>query len=96
VRLYKEDGLTYAEIAKRLGICKAVWIKRWCSAYRQEGVSAFQKSSGRPHKGQNKQDTLEPLRMENALLNKFHTGLRTAMLARRNIGSLSTTGSSTR
>ena len=96
VQLHEEDGLTYAEIAERPGIRKAERIRRWYSAYRLEGISAFQKTSGRPHKAQNEQETLEQLRMENALLKKFRTELRTAMLAKRNIGSLSTTERSTR
>jgi transposase len=91
VRLHEEEGQSYAQIAERLGIRKAARIERWCSAFRQEGELAFRKPIGRPRKDEAEELTIARLRMENALLKKFHTELRKAMLARRDIGSLNTT-----
>ena len=81
-----ENGLSYAQVAEQLGIRKAGRIERWCSAYRQEGELAFHRPIGRPKKDPSEAETLERLRMENALLKKFHTELRKSMLVRRNIG----------
>jgi hypothetical protein len=50
-------------------------------------VSGLKKVKGRPRKSENVQTELERLRMENALLKKFHTELRNEALAKRNIGS---------
>jgi transposase len=91
VQLHEQEGLTYFQVADQLGIRKAERIEKWCRAYRREGELAFHKPIGRPRKDEPEQVTLARLRMENALLKKFHSELRTAMLARRNIGSSSTT-----
>jgi len=91
IQLHEAEGHTYAQVAEQLGIRKATRIKRWCSAYRREGELAFRKPIGRPKKVQTEQETLERLRMENALLKKYHTELRKATLARRNIGLSNTT-----
>ena len=96
VRFHEEAGLTYAQVAERLGIRQAAVIERWYHAYRQEGEAAFLKHSGRPRKDQAEAQTIEQLRMENALLKKFHTELRKSTHARRNIGSSNTTGRTTR
>jgi transposase-like protein len=90
IQLHEQDGLTYAQVAERLEIRQPRRIRAWYAAYRHEGELAFHKHIGRPNK-QPAQDTLEKLRRENALLKKFHSELRKAMLARRNIGSSSTT-----
>ena len=90
VQLHEQDGLTYAQVAERLEIRKPGRIEAWYLAYRREGELAFHKHIGRPNK-QPPQETLEKLRRENALLKKFHSELREAMPARRNIGSSSTT-----
>jgi transposase len=87
VRLHEEEGLTYAQVAERLGIRKAARIERWCSAFRQEGEMALHKPIGRPRKDASKEATIVRLRMENELLKKFRTELRKAMLVRRDIGS---------
>jgi transposase len=92
MRLHVEEGLTYKQIAEKLGIRHAVRIKRWYSAYRKLGELAFAKKSGRPRKGQSDEETIKQLRMENALLKKFHTELRKVMLAKRDIGSSNTIG----
>ena len=63
--------------------------------YRREGASAFGKVKGRPRKSENEQAELERLRMENALLKKFHTELRKEALVKRNIGLSSTTDQNT-
>lgn len=92
MQLHEAGGLSFAQIAQRLGIRKAARIEAWYRAYRREGELAFHKPIGRPRKDEPEQATLARLRMENALLKKFHTELRTAMLVRRDIGSSNTTG----
>lgn len=86
VRLYYEEGKTRAEITELLGIGNPYAVKEWGKLYRREGVSALKKTKGRPCKRENEQAELERLRMENALLKKFHTELRKEALAKRNIG----------
>lgn len=91
MQLHEEGGLSFSQIAECLGIRKAGRIKAWYRAYRKEGELAFHKPIGRPRKDEPEQATLARLRMENALLKKFHSELRKITLARRNIGSSSTT-----
>ena len=86
VRLYYEEGKTRAEITELLGIANASAVKEWGQLYRRGGVSALKKPKGRPRKHDSEQSELERLRMENALLKKFHTELREEALAKRNIG----------
>lgn len=87
VGLHEDEGLTYAQIAQQLGIREAARIKIWMRQYRQAGEAGLsKKGSGRPRKAHTDQERIAQLEMENALLKKFHTELRTAMLARRNIG----------
>jgi transposase len=86
VRLYYEEGKTRAEITELLGIGNPYAVKEWGKYYRREGVSGLKKPKGRPRKRENEQAELERLRMENALLKKFHTELRKEALAKRNIG----------
>jgi len=86
MRLYYEAGKTRAEVTAILGIRDPHAVKEWGKQYRREGVSAFSKVKGRPRKCENEQAELERLRMENALLKKFHTELRKEALAKRNIG----------
>jgi transposase len=95
VQLHEEEGMSYVQVADQLGIRKAERIEKWCRAYRREGELAFHKPIGRPRKDEPEQLTLARLRMGNALLKKFRSELRTAILARRNIGSSSTTEEST-
>ena len=96
MQLHEEGGLSFAEVAEQLGIRKAARIEAWYRAYQREGELAFHKPIGRPRKDEAEEVTLARLRMENALLKKFRTELRTAMLARRNIGSLNNAEESTR
>ena len=91
VRLVEDEHLSYVEVAKRLAIRKAERIERWVAMYRQEGELSFHKPKGRPRKSESEQSELERLRMENALLKKFHSELRELELAQRNIGRSSTT-----
>jgi transposase-like protein len=91
VRLMEEEYLSYAEVAKRLKIRKAERIGKWVGMYRKVGEAAFHKPIGRPRKGEAETRELERLRMENALLKKFHSELRELQLAQRNIGRSSTT-----
>jgi transposase-like protein len=91
VRLVLEDHLTYTEVATQLAIREAARIRAWVRMYRKEGEVSFHKPIGRPPKAQAGQRELERLRMENALLKKFHTELRGMRLAPRNIGRSTTT-----
>lgn len=87
VRLFFEEGMTRAEITEKLGIRSQGRVKAWVSQYRREGRAAFFKVIGRPRKGaESQQSEIERLRMENALLKKYHTDLRERSLAKRNIG----------
>lgn len=95
MRLYYEEGRTRAEVTALLGIRDPHAVKEWGKQYRREGASAFTKVKGRPRKSENEQAELERLRMENALLKKFHTELRKEALAKRNIGSSTTTEKNT-
>ena len=70
------------------------WRKH--QAYQREGEAAFLKPIGRPRKEEAEARTLKRLKMENALLKKFHTELCRLMLARRDIGSSNTTEERTR
>ncbi len=92
VRLVEEEYLSYREVAERLDIRKAERIEKWVGMYRKEGEQSFLKPIGRPRKAETEQRELERLRMENALLKKFHTELRKLQLAQRNIGRSTTTG----
>jgi len=96
VRLVLEEHLTYATVAARLEIRKAARIKAWVRMYRQEGELSFHKPIGRPVKTEREEREVERLRMENALLKKFHTELRKVQLARRNIGRSTTTRKNTK
>ena len=91
VRLVEEENLSYGEVAKRLEVRKAERIERWVAMYRKEGEVSFHKAKGRPRKVENEQSELKRLRMENALLKKFHSELREMQLAQRNIGRSNTT-----
>jgi len=90
VRLVLEEHLNYQAVAIKLGIRKSARIEAWVRMYRQEGELSFHKPIGRPPKQMSEQRELEHLRMENALLKKFHTELRDMRLAPRNIGSSTT------
>jgi len=96
VRMFLERHHTYTAIAVKLGIRKAARIETWVRMYRQEGEMSFYKPIGRPPKVVEEQRELERLRMENALLKKFHTELRGLRLAQRNIGRSTTTGKNTK
>jgi len=90
VRLVLEEHRSYAEVAGMLGIRKSARIEAWVHLYRREGELSFHKPIGRPPKIQAEQRELERLRMENALLKKFHTELHGMRLALRNIGQSTT------
>ena len=96
VRLVLEEHMTYAAVAAQLGIRKAKRITAWVRMYRREGEASFHKPIGRPLKSQAEERELERLRMENALLKKFHTELRGVRLAQRNIGRSTTTRKNTK
>jgi transposase-like protein len=86
VRMALEHGLTYPEITAALGIRDPGRMKVWMRVYRREGAAAFGKSRGRPRQDQSLEMQVQRLRMENTLLKKFHSELRKARLAKRNIG----------
>ena len=90
VRLVIEEHLSSGKVTVKFGIRKAARIEAWVRMYRQEGEASFHKPIGRPPKAQAEQRELERLRMENALLKKFHTELRGMRLAPRNIGRSTT------
>lgn len=96
VRLVLEEHLTYAAVAARLEIRKAERIEAWVGMYRREGELSFHKPIGRPVKTENEEREVKRLRMENALLKKFHTELRKVQLAQRNIGRSTTTRKNTK
>ena len=92
VRLFLEEGLTKAEIRKRLGLTKGR-VQTWVRIYRREGPTGLNKPQGRPRKeGQESlEEKVARLEMENELLKKLHAELRKEELAQRNIGSFGDT-----
>lgn len=96
VRLVEEEHLSYGEVVERLAIRKAERIEKWVGMYRKEGEASFHKPIGRPGKEEAEARELERLRMENALLKKFHSELREVELAQRNIGRSTTTKKNTK
>jgi len=96
VRLFYEEGKTCAEITNALEVRDPQRVKKWLWQYRREGAEGFNNPLGRPRKrAENERAELERLRMENALLKKYHTELRGMVLAKRNIGSFTTTEKNT-
>ena len=95
VRLVLEEHQTYAAVAARLEIRKAEQIEAWVRMYRREGELSFHKPIGRPVKIESEEREVERLRLENALLKKFHTELQKVQLAQRNIGRSTTTRKNT-
>lgn len=91
VRLFYEEGKTYAEIANLLGLVHKERVEVWVRHYRREGVAGLSKVQGRPRQqAERPQAERERLRMENALLKKFQAELRKDVLAKRNIGRSTT------
>jgi transposase-like protein len=88
--------LENSTVADKLNIRRPNRIKVWVRMYRQEGELSFHKPIGRPLKSESQERELERLRMENALLKKFHTELRGVRLAQRNIGRSTTTRKNTK
>jgi transposase len=96
VRLVEEEHMTYAAVADKLNIRKPDRIKAWVRMYRREGELSFHKLIGRPVKTESEEWEVKRLRMENALLKKFHAELRKVQLAQRNIGRSTTTRKNTK
>ncbi len=96
VRLFFEERKSRAEIRQALGVRSEDQVKVWVRQYRREGERAFTKRAGHPAKRKDEKARLQQLEMENALLKKYHTELRKSLLAKRNIGSSTTTGRNTR
>ena len=87
VRLYLEEGKSYAEIGRDMEVADTQRIEVWVRRYRQEGVAGLNKPKGRPRKkAESAEEELKRLRMENMLLKKFQAELRNEELAKRNIG----------
>lgn len=92
IEMFYEERKTYAQITEELGLRSEDRAKVWVRQYRREGVEAFNKPKGRPRKKKGEeQSEIERLRMENALLKKYHTDMYQYMLAKRNIGPSITT-----
>lgn len=100
VRLFLEEGKTQAEITELLKLRSPGRVEKWVRQYRHED-NAFRKvNKGRPRKEPSKpesaEEELKRLRMENDLLKKLQAELRKDALAKRNIGSSTTTEKSTK
>lgn len=92
IEMFLEEHKTYTQIIEELGVRSKDRVKVWVRQYRQEGIEAFNKPKGRPRKQKGSGQTeIERLRMENALLKKYHTDMHQCMLAKRNIGPSTTT-----
>ncbi len=92
VRMFFEEGMTQTEITQALELRSEGRVRVWVRQYRREGPVAFFKPIGRPRKRpESPEAEIERLRMENALLKKYHTDLRKRLLAKRNIGQFITT-----
>ena len=99
IRLFYEEGLTRAEITKRLSIRDPNRVKNWLRRYRREGTAFFENKrhlSGRKPKKENTAAYIARLEMEIDLLKKFHAELRRHSLAKRDIGSSKRTGEDTK
>jgi transposase len=97
IQMYFEEGRTYRQITEELGIRSDDRVKVWSRQYRREGIEVFNKPKGRPRKSpENEESEIERLRMENALLKKYHTDMQQHMLAKRNIGPSTTTRKNSR
>ena len=86
VRLYLEEGKTQRWIAEQLGLSRKELVEKWVHDYRREGPAAFGRVIGRPRKVVDRETYVARLEMENELLKKYHTELRTRRHAKRNIG----------
>ncbi|HCM96857.1 MAG: hypothetical protein A2X25_05360 [Chloroflexi bacterium GWB2_49_20] len=96
IRLFYEEGKTQAEITKALGVRSDNRVKAWVRQFLREGEMVFTRPIGRPRKVKDEVAHIKQLEMENALLKKYHTELRKSLLAKRNIGSSTTTGKNTK
>ena len=90
IRLFYEQGKSRAEISAAFDLSSGECVERWVRRYRRKGEGAFHQLIGRPRKAHDAAARIQQLEMEVALLKKYHTELRKKLLARRNIGSLST------
>jgi transposase len=101
VRLHEEEGKSCQEIAGLLGLGSRKRVETWMKQYREAGDNAFgrgpvQKKRGRPPKRENREGYIARLEMEIDLLKKFHAELRKLELAKRNIGSSTTSAEDTK
>ena len=88
VHLFLDEGKRRAEIVEALSLSGMHLVKEWVRLYRLEGEKGLAHKKGRPQKDLTSDKArITQLEMENELLKKFHTELRKAGLARRNIGS---------
>jgi transposase-like protein len=99
IKLYLEEGVSAREIMERYTIIDPNRVSAWVRQYRAEGEAMFEdkrRRSGRRPKQENTEAYVARLEMELDLLKKFHTELRQGSLAKRDIGSLKTTGEDTK
>lgn len=88
LRLFFEEGLSKAEIARLLKIRDPHRVGNWLWQFRKEGQAMFQRHKpGRPPKREDQAAYIARLEMENELLKKFHTELRKVLREQRNIGA---------
>ena len=99
IKQYLEEGCSAGEIIERYGIRDRNRISTWARQYEAEGEAMFadkRSRSGRKPKAKNMAAYVARLEMELDLLKKFHTELRQALLAKRDIGSSKTTEEDTK
>lgn len=94
IRLFYEEGLTRAEVTRKLGIADPKRVSTWLRRYRREGQAFFEsRRSGVRRKPKREDDAayIARLEMEVELLKKYHTELRREGPVRRNTGPSNTT-----
>jgi transposase-like protein len=85
VQMFIKEKKSQKEIADHFGVA-VQRVKDWVWIYRRKGELGFLSQRGRPKRINDSQAEIARLKMENELLKKFHTELRKATLAKRNIG----------
>lgn len=96
IQQFLEEGKTYREISETLKIRDSERIRKWVKDYREAGPKIFLRHIGRPKKVMDEKAYIARLEMENTLLKKLQSELRKDMLAKRDIGQLTTTSKNTK
>lgn len=69
IRMHLEEGQSYAEITRELGIRDPKRVRTWMVLYRRRGAAAFDDPRrGRPRKLESREGYIKQLEMENTLL----------------------------